>query len=165
MDNITKFLLWVVGVAMTMAIISMGVGLWNNARPIAETVNRQQLEQSRAIIDSEFSAFDNQLVSGSQISTAYRKYAAQDPFALYIQTKDGGTTRNFAMQPSETTFTCSNFNYNSGELMSGTIGCSVTEEMVEEYGSQYYIPPQASYRSKVIRDANDRITAIFFKAQ
>lgn len=164
MDNITKFLLWVFSIALTMSIITSGVLLWGNAQPIARKVNQQQLEQNRALIDSEFSAFDNQLVSGSQISTAYRKYATHDPFALYVQTNNG-SIRNFAMQPSESTWTCNNFNYSSGDLQAGTIGCSVTEEMVEQYGTQYYIPPQARFRAKIVRDANDTIAAIYFKAQ
>lgn len=161
MNNITTFLIWVVGILMTLTIIGFGIYWYNQSLVIGESVNRQQVEQSQFIIDGEYAAYDNQLVSGSQILTGYRRYSMQSPFYIYVQSG----SNSFAAEPSKSTGQCSNFDYSTGKINSGTSSCSVDDVQMQDISSSYYIPPQSRYKSTIVRDDNRRITAIYFKAQ
>jgi hypothetical protein len=166
MENISTFLKWTFGVILTLTIIAAGVMLWNKASPIIASANNQAAQQANAIGDDEYSAFDNQLVSGSQVLTAFRRYSNHDVFYLYIQTNNNATIRNFGMQPNGSIAACTNFNYTLGTLQSGTaVGCNITQLQVTDNASIYYIPPQARFLSVLLRDLNKRVTGIYFKAQ
>jgi len=142
-----------------------GVALWNKVVPIITTSNAQAAQQARAVADDEYSAYDNQITSGSQILTAYRRYSYHDVFYLYIQTNTNSWTLNFGMQPNESNSSCAGFDFSTGKLTTGTQSCNITLNQVTNNTSSYYIPPQARFRSTVLKDANDRVTGIYFMAQ
>lgn len=164
MDNITKFLQWTVGLLITLSIISAGILLWNKAMPISAAAQRQAEEQARLMYEAQFSAYDNQLVSGSQLLTAFRRYYNQEAFYLYVQTIRG-TTRQFGMTPASSggASSCPGFNYSTGQVTAGTASCSVTETSVTEVTNTHYVPPQARFRTTLVRDGNDRVVGIYFR--
>lgn len=168
MDNISKFLQWSVGLLITLSIISMGLLLWNKAKPIGAAAQQQAAEQARLMSEAQFSAYDNQLVSGSQLLTAYRRYYMLDSFHLYVQTNRSGT-REFGMTPSApsggSASSCPSLSYSSGELSGGTTSCTVTEDEIIDITSSNYVPPQAKFRATVVKDGNDRVAGIYFKMQ
>ncbi|CAH1207728.1 hypothetical protein PAECIP111893_02765 [Paenibacillus plantiphilus] len=168
MDNITKFLQWSVGLLITLAIISTGLLLWNKAQPIGSAAQQQAAEQARLMSEAQFAAYDNQVVSGSQLLTAYRRYYTLDAFHLYVQTSRGGT-QQFGMTPSApnggTGSNCPSFDYANGKINGGTTTCSVKEADVTTVTHSYYVPPQARFRTTVVKDGNDRIAGIYFKMQ
>jgi hypothetical protein len=163
MQNILVFLKNSVGLIITVVIITAGLILWSKAEPIVDMTNRQAAMQAEFMQNEIYSAYDNQIVSGSQIITAYRRYSMQDAFYLYIQTNNGGTIRNFGMQPNGSTQPCPNFDYNNGALASGSTTCNITIDQIQDNASVYYISPQSRFSAKLIKDANKRVTAIFFK--
>lgn len=165
MENIATFLKWTIGVCLTLTIIMAGVALWNKVVPIITTSHAQAAQQARAVADDEYSAYDNQIISGSQVLTAYRRYSYHDVFYLYIQTNNNSSTLNFGMQPNGSTAACAGFDYSTGKLVTGTTSCSIALTQVTDNTSSYYIPPQARFRAAVLKDGNDRVTGIFFKAQ
>lgn len=166
MSQIAGWLKWTISILITIAAISAGMMLWNKALIIRDEADDQVKRQSKAIAETQYSAFDNTLVSGSQILTAYRRYENKDVFSLYIQIQKSGSVQNFGMQPKGSNLSpCRNFDFNSGKLSNGQSTCNVSEEQVTNVNDVHYIPPQARFRSLVIRDENDRISGLFFKSQ
>lgn len=168
MDNITKFLQWSIGLLITLSIISMGLLLWNKAKPIGDAAQRQAAEQAKLMSEAQFTAYDNQLLSGSQLLTAYRRYYMLDAFHIYVQTNRSGI-RQFGMTPGAPSggagSSCPSFSYSTGKLSSGTTTCSITEDHITDVSGTNYVPPQAKFRTTLVRDGNDRIAGIYFKMQ
>lgn len=165
MDSIPSYLKWTIGVILTLIIIGSGVLLLNRVMPVLSLANEEASVQVKLSQDSRYAAYDYQIVSGSKVLTAMRQYYDVDPFTLYVQIKSNGSTQNFGMTPSSNNEPCRSFDYNSGKFSSGTTNCRVTENEVMDVTSTYYIPPQARFRATVVRDDNDRISAIYFKQQ
>ncbi|MEK3673627.1 MULTISPECIES: hypothetical protein [unclassified Paenibacillus] len=169
MENIASFLKTTISILITLAIISSGLFLWGKTQPVVELANSQAAAQARALSEQQYSAFDNQLVSGSQILTAYRRYESQPGFCLYVQRPyvygQDVSTREFSMNPSGEG-SCRNFNYSSGEFKEGTsISYTRTDEEISNASGPVYVSPQSRYRAKLIKDKNERIAAIYFQAQ
>ncbi|MBW7475212.1 hypothetical protein K0T92_10675 [Paenibacillus oenotherae] len=166
MENISGFLKMTISILITLAIITSGLFLWYQTQPIVDLATSQAAAQAAELKEQEFSAFDNQLVSGSQILTAYRRYWNHENFFLYVRTYNGGTATEFGMNPSGTSSSCRAFNYSSGRFEdTGTSSCYIDEDDVTYYSGTYYVPPQARFQSTIIRDDNDRIAAIYFREQ
>ncbi|WP_128896796.1 hypothetical protein [Longirhabdus pacifica] len=162
MENISHFLRWVFGLVITLFILSAGILLYNLAQPMLWTANNQASDQARMIIDSEYTAYDYQIVSGSQLLTAYRRYGDQQDFTLYVKTSN----KNFGVYTDGTTGSCTNFDFTTGSLeSSSTMACNVTQQQLMEGTSDYYISPQARFISTLVRDKNDIIRAIYFQQQ
>ncbi|GKU78131.1 hypothetical protein [Paenibacillus sp. L3-i20] len=170
MDNISKFLQWSIGLLITLSIISMGLMLWNKAKPIGVAAQQQAAEQAKLMAEAQFSAYDNQLLSGSQLITAYRRYYMLDAFHIYVQTNQGGI-KQFGMTPSAPAggvgpSACPPFSYTNGTLGGGTSSsCAVLEADISNVANTNYVPPQAKFRTTVLKDGNDRIAGIYFKMQ
>ncbi|OXM15547.1 hypothetical protein [Paenibacillus herberti] len=163
MENIASFLKMTISLLITLAVITAGLFLWNKAQVVVELTNAQAISQAKELNEQQYAAFDNQLVSGSQILTAYRRYAGHSEFFLYV---NAGVSKQFGMVPGGDSSRCRNFNYWGGTLEDGTnSNCGVTEEDISDAGDSRYIPPQSRYRSQLVRDANDRVTAVFFDAE
>lgn len=168
MENIASFLKTTISILITLAIISSGLFLWGKTQPVVELANSQAAAQARELSEQQYSAFDNQLVSGSQILTAYRRYESQPGFCLYVQRPyvygQDAYYREFSMNPSDEG-SCRNFDYSRGEFKEGTSSSYVDEDNISTASDSYYISPQSRYRAMLIKDDNDRIAAIYFQAQ
>ncbi|MRN53050.1 hypothetical protein [Paenibacillus monticola] len=165
MENIASFLKTTVSILITLAIISSGLFLWGKTQPVVELANSQAAAQARELSEQQYSAFDNQLVSGSQILTAYRRYESQQGFCLYIKRPYtiAEQYREFSMKPSGKG-NCRAFDYSSGKFKDGDASSYINEDDIT-YAGDYYISPQSRYRAKLVKDNNDRIAAIYFKAE
>lgn len=167
MENIASFLKTTISILITLAIISSGLFLWGKTQPVVELANSQAAAQARALSEQQYSAFDNQLVSGSQILTAYRRYESQPGFCLYIERPyvygQAASDTQISMNPSGEGY-CREFDFTSGKFKEGTRS-SWTDEDISNASGSVYISPQSRYRAKLIKDKNERIAAIYFQAQ
>ena len=169
MENIASFLKTTISILITLAIISSGLFLWGKTQPVVELANSQAAAQARELSEQQYSAFDNQLVSGSQILTAYRRYESQPGFCLYIQRPyvhgQDAYYREISMNPSHKG-SCRNFDYSIGKFKEGT-GSSreVNDKEISDASGSFYISPQSRYRARLIKDDNERIAAIYFQAE
>ncbi|OKP84630.1 hypothetical protein A3844_19265 [Paenibacillus helianthi] len=168
MENIASFLKTTISILITLAIISAGLFLWGKTQPVVELANSQAADQARELSEQQYSAFDNQIVSGSQILTAYRRYESQDGFCLYVEqpytTAAKEPYRKFTMNPSGKG-SCREFDYSGEKLKDNTDNFDADEEEISDASGLYYISPQARYRAKLIKDKNERIAAIYFEAK
>ncbi|MEK3963432.1 MULTISPECIES: hypothetical protein [Paenibacillus] len=167
MENIASFLKTTISILITLAIISSGLFLWGKTQPVVELANSQAAAQARELSEQQYSAFDNQIVSGSQILTAYRRYESQQGFCLYVEKPyangQNEVERRFSMNPSGEGY-CRAFDYSGAKFKEGSES-GVDEEEISNASGQYYISPQARYRARLIKDNNERIAAIFFVAE
>jgi hypothetical protein len=158
-----KFLEEVSGLLLTVLIISVGFGLWTLVKPLNYQTSEALAQQNSAIELAQFSSFDNHIVSGSQLVTAVRRYSYLPNFSVYVQ-KNTPSTVNFGNVPDATRTTCPGFNYTSGLLTySGTVPCSTTQAQLDDATNPNYIPPQARFKSTLVKDRNNLITGIYFK--
>jgi len=165
MENIASFLKTTISILITLAIISAGIFLWNKTMPVLELANNQASIQAMELADQQYSAYDNQLVSGSQLNTAYRRYSNHDVFVLYVQKNNNGTRTNFGIRPSGSG-PCRDLDFTTGNLKTGTLAtCSVDEEDIQSYSGTYYVPPQSKFKAILVRDLNDSVIGIYFKEQ
>jgi hypothetical protein len=168
MENIASFLKTTISILITLAIISSGLFLWGKTQPVVELANSQAAAQARELSEQQYSAFDNQIVSGSQILTAYRRYESQQGFCLYVERPyvngQGESDRQISLNPSEKGY-CRAFDYSSGSFKEGPDSRGVDVEELSEALGRYYISPQARFKAKLIKDKNERIAAIYFVAE
>jgi hypothetical protein len=169
MENIASFLKTTISILITLAIISSGLFLWGKTQPVVELANSQAAAQAKELSEQQYSAFDNQIVSGSQILTAYRRYESQQGFCLYVERPSvygqDETYRRFSMNPNGEGY-CRAFDYSGASFKDGTDDSrGVDEEEISDASGRYYISPQARYRAKLIKDKNERIAAIYFVAE
>ncbi|WP_440961824.1 hypothetical protein ACN6KS_08930 [Paenibacillus nitricinens] len=168
MENIASFLKTTISILITLAIISSGLFLWGKTQPVVELANSQAAAQARELSEQQYSAFDNQIVSGSQILTAYRRYESQQGFCLYIEKPyangQNEAERRFSMNPNGEGY-CRAFDYSSGSFKEGPDTRGVDVEELSEASGRYYISPQARFKAKLIKDKNERIAAIYFVAE
>jgi hypothetical protein len=159
MENIASFLKTAVSIMLTLAIISAGLLLWGKAQAVVDLANAQAVVQEREISEQQYSAFDGQIVSGSQILTAYRRYESNAVFCLYIQ-KD--YNNEFSLRAGGSG-SCRKYDYSRGELTSGDDTNTISVNYIQNISdTRYYISPQSRFRATLVRDANKRISAILF---
>ena len=168
MENIASFLKTTISILITLAIISAGLFLWGKTQPVVELANSQAAAQAQELSEQQYSAFDNQLVSGSQILTAYRRYESEQNFCLYVERPyaNGQTDeeRYISMNPSENGY-CRAFDFSGEKFKEGAYPYSAKDaEDISDASGNYYISPQSRYRAMLIKDNNDRIAAIYFEA-
>lgn len=170
MENIASFLKTTISILITLAIISAGLFLWGKTQPVVELANSQAAAQARELSEQQYSAFDNQLVSGSQILTAYRRYESEQNFCLYVERPDvyGQTdaNRQISMNPSGDGY-CRAFDYSGGRFKEGTEKDynKVDDRVISDASETHYISPQSRFRATLIKDHNERIAAIYFRAK
>lgn len=163
--NTNKYISWTSGLLITGMIITAGILLFNKSTPVLNAANDQSATQAQMAIANKYVAFDNQLVSGSQVLTAYRQFQNEDIFYIYVQTNINHTVQNFGMTPSGMNTNGPNFNFTTGQFTSGTMNCSTTQVQVTDITNPNYIPPQARFRSTLLLDENKLVTGIYFKMQ
>lgn len=170
MENIASFLKTTISILITLAIISAGLFLWGKTQPVVELANSQAAAQARELSEQQYAAFDNQLVSGSQILTAYRRYESEQNFCLYVERPYvyGQPDSNIyiSMNPSGDGY-CRAFDYSGGRFKEGTEKDynKVDDKTISDASGGFYISPQSRFRATLIKDHNKRIAAIYFRAK
>lgn len=156
---IGNFLKEIVSLLIALLILGFGIHLYNVLQPMYVSIEEDSAHQSRMVQESVFSPYDGHIVSGSQVHTAMRRYANRESFYIYV---DKSGTR-FIANPSGLPGTCLNLNFNTEKLLTTPASnCNVTLDQMKQEGGTYYIYPQASFRSTILRDNNDRIAGILF---
>ncbi|OMP13425.1 hypothetical protein COLO4_01712 [Corchorus olitorius] len=99
---------------------------------------------------SKFSAYDNSIVSGSQIINVVRQYMKQDAFGVTVTTGKGSTT------------TYGNaFDATTGEVTSTSKNEDLTN--AQSQSAAGYINPSGRFLSKVVTDKNGVVRGLIFQ--
>lgn len=161
MENIASFLKTAVSILLTLAIVSAGLLLWGKAQAVVDLANGEAAMQERELSDQQYSAFDGQIVSGSQIVTAYRRYETKESFCVYVSKN---YNQGFSLKTG-TSGSCRKLDYSSGRFGSGyESDYTVIDQILNPYDSARYISPQSRFKAVLVRDDNKRVAGILFTA-
>lgn len=159
-QNIQKALWLGIGILFFVAVVSIGIFLFNKGQSIAETSGKQIDEANSMIAEAEFSDYSNQEVMGSDILNAINKYKNKgDEITIKVVTNypttyqyiSAGTVNGTELQ---TTLTGKTKSVNDTDIKNAN-----------DKTSPYYINPYAKFYSQLIYDANGTIRGILATQQ
>ncbi len=133
-ETITKFLLFAVGLILTVGLIFMGINIYKRAVKTGQTVSEQQRKQLTEMEESDITRYDALEITGSTAVT-YIKRIYDDTSVTVITQTVGGAKKTFNVDSSQ----FSDYKNTS---------------------SEYYINPLDMYYVEVSRDANDIISGV-----
>jgi hypothetical protein len=150
-ENILSFVKWGAGVAITLAIISIAMVMFNSTRTVAEDSIENINDTTKIMAESEYSIYNGNEVQGGIVSSCIEKYEG-DYMAIFVTTGSSSTWYGYSASISSGVVTM-------GSETGNTI--SITKDV----SSSTYINPNAVFDANIYRDANDVITAIEFIQQ
>lgn len=160
--RIISYLQQVVGMAITLLIISMGLAFFAVSKIFFGEVEDTSIQRNRAIVETQYTAYDSNFVSGSALNTAMRRYSNKQLFYIYVKSSSGAT---FVANPTKGDNTCRQVDFNTSTVTNTMGSCAVTAAQMEDESSPYYIPPQARFKVTLARDSNDLVVGLLFAQQ
>ncbi|PGT83230.1 ABC transporter permease [Bacillus sp. AFS040349] len=142
-----KALLLGAALFITIALITLGVVVYNTASDGAKTANKEFSSIQTELSEQTFLVYDNTDISGSQVINAIRKFD-DDELGIKVTTGKGTAWYNYDATNPDTLTTAS-----------GAIANTSIET------NNAYINPSGKFAAKIIRDSNDVIRAIQFTQQ
>ena len=133
-ETITKFLLFAVGLILTVGLIFMGINIYKRAVKTGQTVSEQQRKQLTAMEESDITRYDALEITGSTAVTYIKRIYDDTSVTVVTQTVAG----------AKKTFTVDSSQFSDYKNTS----------------SEYYINPLDMYYVEVSRDANDLISGV-----
>lgn len=159
MDNNISKALWIgIGILFFIGVVSLGLGIFNKGKSVANHQSDALGDLERSLAESEFDAYDNQSVSGAEVLSAIKKYRDKSELiAINVKTK----------KEEKTYLNAASFSDASVSLGSAKSEKD-TEKDIEEArkeSSTSYINPVAKFDAKLRRDKNDVIAGIVFSQE
>lgn len=156
MDNNISKALWIgVGILFFIGVVTLGLTLFNKGRDVAEKQTDSLSSLEETLANSEYDAYDNRSVSGSEVLSAIKNFRDKaDVFGISVQTKKG--TKVYLNNAS---FSDESVSIGSKHSVS-SIESSIKEARTET--SANYINPVAKFDATLRKDANGVISGIVF---
>lgn len=142
-----KALLLGAALFITIALITLGVIVYNTASDGAKAANKEFSSIQTELSEQTFLVYDNTDVSGSQVINAIRKFDDEN-VGIKVTTGKGTTWYNYDAT-----------NPDSLATATGAIANTSIESNAE------YVNPSGKFSAKILRDSNDVIRAIHFVQQ
>lgn len=160
LTRISNYVFQIFGVILFLTVLSFGFYFFDVGKMIFGAVDENASRQSRAIVESQYSAYDSQIVSGSNVLTAMRRYSNKTNFFIYVWKSGSG---QFVAAPTGDGPSCRQIDFATATVSPTLINtCTVTESEMSSETSQYYVHPQDRYEAKIVRDASDNVAGIQF---
>lgn len=155
MENSLKMLMIGAAVAITLAIITAGFYILRQGQGIMKSSSEKVNQISSEIEESEFTIYENQEVSGSEIVNLVRKYR-EDRIGIYVKTGKATNGTWYINKINDVN--------NDDEVYVGTIdstnGESLSTLLDEE--NDEYVNPNGRFLGRVVRNENDSIIGLHF---
>lgn len=158
--NITKALWLGVGILFFVVVVSSGLFLLNQGQDMVNAQSEQIAKSERALNDSKYSAFDNEVVSGSMVLNLMKEH--QDRGGLFLIQVTTNKSTNVQYLSTGTIST----DYLVGTLTEqtmATIKNAIKNAKDETHNN--YISPIGSFYAQVAKDANGHIRAVVVQQQ
>ncbi len=154
-NNITKALWLGIGVLFFVGVVSLGLNVFNKGKSAANEQANNLSELEKTLVESEYSAYDNESVTGADVLSCIKKYREKaDVFSIRVVTKKTSTTYLNAA-----TFNDDGVVIGSAKTAS-TIEGSIKDARMESSFS--YINPVAVFDASLRKDGNGVISAVEF---
>ncbi|MEW4372908.1 ABC transporter permease [Paenibacillus kandeliae] len=149
-ENASKGLSLTATIFLTIGLITIAVSIYFIAVAGTKTAQDDMSGLTNTLQQSKFSAYDNSIVSGSQIINVVRQYMKQDAFGVTVTTGKGSTT------------TYGNaFDATTGEVTSTSKNEDLTNAQSQSEAG--YINPSGRFLSKVVTDKNGVVRGLIFQ--
>ncbi len=155
MENSLKMLMIGAAVVITLAVITSGFFILRQGQGILKNSTEKIGEISSDIEESEFTMYEDQKISGSEVVNLVRKYDDKR-MGIYVET---GKDTNGEWYINNISGITSN-DY-IGEISSSGEKIS---KMIDENNNEY-VNPSGKFLGKVIRNENDTIIGLYFVQQ
>lgn len=158
MDNNIQKALWLgVSVLMFLAVVAIGMSMFQAGNTIAKEGQKEINDMAASISQTEYAAFDNSKVSGNDVISALNKYKHQSgEMQIIVQNKTGSTMTYISSGSAQ-----------SGSL--GKINLSAINTSIQNSQSKSstgtYINPFGDFYATLIYDANEQVRGINFVQQ
>lgn len=153
MENSLKMLMIGAAVAITLAVITAGFFILRQGQGIMKSSTEKISSISADIEETEFTIYDDQTVSGSEVVNVVRKYK-NERIAVFVAT---GKDSNGAWYNNSATG-ISNGDYEGSIISSSPEDFS---SMIDESKNEY-VNPNGKFKGKVLRNANNTIIGLYF---
>lgn len=145
MNNAQRALLVAAGLFLTIALITLVVNLFSSAQEASKQAQNEFTTMQNELAATQFSMYDNAIVTGSQVKAAIRKYINREGFFIQVT-----TGKNRAAGESG--------------LVYGPNGTRNLNQ-AEDVTSNHYINPSGKFKGQVIYDQNQVVIGIIFQQQ
>lgn len=153
MENSLKMLMIGAAVAITLAVVTSGFFILRQGQGILKSSTSKISEISSDIEETEFTIYQDQEVSGSEVVNVIRKYE-NERIGIYVETgKDS----------SGSWYINSISNVDSDDLV-GEISSSSTTDFsnIIDESEKEYVNPNGRFLGKVIRNENKSVIGLYF---
>ncbi len=154
-NNITKALWLGIGVLFFVGVVSLGLNVFNKGKSAANEQANNLSELEKSLVESEYSAYDNESVTGADVLSCIKKYREKsDVFAVKVVTKKTST-----VYLNTATINENGVVVGSAKTPS-SIEASIKDARTESSFS--YINPVAVFDASLKKDGNGVISAVEF---
>lgn len=158
MENSLKMLMIGAAVAITLAVITSGFFILRQGQGILKSSTAKISQISSDIEETEFTIYEDQEVSGSEVVNSVRKYD-DERVGIFVST---GKDPNGAWYIEDIDGTNFSSNDYIGEIGSGS--ANGIDQMIDTSANEY-VNPNGRFIGKVIRNENDSIIGLAFEQQ
>jgi|GEM_PF-1697253 len=136
MDNIKKYIMWAVGVIVTVIIIVICLNFFYKSKSINKAADKKYSSLSQNLSASDLSDYDGTTVDGSDAVSAIKTYASSN-LVIKVSTGTGAGTKTV------TSYTSASYN--------------VTDNTAADY-----IEPTAKFSADIVKASNGNVKEIDF---
>ncbi len=155
MENSLKMLMIGAAVVITLAVITSGFFILRQGQGILKNSAEKISEISSDIEETEFTMYEDQEVSGSEVVNMVRKYD-EKRMGVYVETGKDSSGEWYINNIS---------GVNSGDYIGEiTTGGESISTMIDENNNEY-VNPNGRFLGKVVRNENDSIIGLYFVQQ
>jgi hypothetical protein len=146
MENGVKALMIAATVLITIAIISLGVIVFQSGQEAATQAQKGFSDLQQEMSAVQFATYDQKNISGSQLINAIRKYSSQAQFGIQVKTGKNAV----------------GVWYGKVIGITGTVTSNGTTDLSNIYddSNPNYINPVGLFKSKLVYDSNRVVRAI-----
>lgn len=146
MENGVKALMIAATVLITIAIISLGVIVFQSGQEAASQAQKGFSDIQQDMTAVQYAAYDQKLISGSQVINAIRKYSTNAQFGVQVKTGKNPTGTWYGKIVSAT----------------GAVSGNGTTDLTPVYDDSHanYINPVGRFQSSLVYDSNRVVRAI-----
>jgi len=158
MENSLKMLMIGAAVAITLAVITSGFFILRQGQGILKSSTAKISQISSDIEETEFTIYEDQEVSGSEVVNSVRKYD-NERIGIFVSTGKDSSGTWYIKDINGTSISSNDY---IGEIGSGS--AAGIDQMIDDSANEY-VNPNGRFVGKVIRNENDSIIGLAFEQQ
>ncbi len=163
MDNVTKIIMIVAGVILTLLIVVVGFNFYTTTKNAGDVAMNDVTDMSNMLNESKFTNIEGQTLSGSQVQS-YLNTFSREEVSIAVITNSGGpfyfnytSSINATTTEAEVDFT-SKITANSGTSYANNNAVSKKSEAC-------YVNPSGQFDCSLVRNTNGVIVGVVFDQQ